>query len=721
MFLLFAERERLSTPTRTTFLPALLVLAAADLTAQAQTAAGSSSITAKFDPLAPPAKVDNPPPRVFRGQPVVGWEEYNRRKANLPQRVPSTSGPDLELVDTSGVRSPQKPLRSPLALTASLNFEGIQQTNLTPPDPDMAVGPEDIIQVVNASIARYSKTGEQTNLLTMQQWFASILSTVCPTGAANCTMFDPSIHYDQLHGRFLFSVASEDTVTGKDYFLLSVSNGATYAGGWKHFALNGSLNGTTPTNFTLDFPCLGYDNNFVYLTGNMFSLNTLQYAKIRILKKTDLYNPATNTLPYQDIWNLKNEDGTVASSLRPTILRGRPGVGASPALFVNASDNTTADYLSLWRVNNPGAASPTASVTTIRGLWTYAYPALFAQQGSTLRIDPGDSRVLKAVIRNNILFTARNAGYTIEPTTVTYDRIDLGTNKASLQARSINGSFFYPAFDITASLGPDNVLPNKLIAGSATASDGTVSYIGIPNVKAGESPYEGNSRWGDYFGGQVDPVQGGLWVYGEYAKNRATAAGRWGTWAAYFPWATTSQFADVPNTSPYFDYANVMRLWSITLGCTPTTYCPGDSVTRGQMAVFLIRALAGDTFDTATAPYFTDVPTTHPYFRYIQKMKELGITVGCSPTTYCPESPVTRSQMAAFLIRGKLANLFGDNFTFPSTPYFTDVPATDVRFSFIQKLRELGITSGCGPTTYCPDSPVTREQMAVFIVRSFLN
>jgi hypothetical protein len=46
------------------------------------------------------------------------------------------------------------------------------------------------------------------------------------------------------------------------------------------------------------------------------------------------------------------------------------------------------------------------------------------------------------------------------------------------------------------------------------------------------------------------------------------------------------------------------------------------------------------------------VPARNQFFRYIQKMRELGITSGCTANQYCPESPVTRGQMAPFFIRG---------------------------------------------------------------------
>jgi hypothetical protein len=81
----------------------------------------------------------------------------------------------------------------------------------------------------------------------------------------------------------------------------------------------------------------------------------------------------------------------------------------------------------------------------------------------------------------------------------------------------------------------------------------------------------------------------------------------------------------------------------------------------------------------------------------------------------------TREMAATFIIRAKMRNLFGDAFSYPATPYFTDVPATSSNFRFIQKLREFGFTIGCTATEFCPTSPVTREQLAVFTVRAFFN
>ncbi|MBL8211366.1 MAG: S-layer homology domain-containing protein [Bryobacterales bacterium] len=696
--------------------------------AAAQSMAGSTSITAVFSATAPPpSNVGQPPPRVLRGHPVIPLEQYQQYKAQLARRPVPIGPAALESSNAPGMlRAPGVGMQ-PLALTPTTSFEGITQTNFSPPDPDMASGPEDLIQVVNSSIARYTKTGEQTNAMTLQQWYSSLLNTVCPTGSIYCRIYDPTIRYDALHGRFLLSAQSEDAATAVTYFLISVSNGSTYAGGWRHWALKASLNGTTETPLELDYPMLGYDTQAVYLTGNMFdALGDLVYAKLRILKKSELYNPTTTTLTYRDIVNLKNEDGTTAKSLRPAELRGRPGDATDPGIMVNvAVEVVQADYMTLWRIQNPVSNNPTAVRTTLKNLWKYDFPAPIQQKDSVVRVDTGDSRVLRAILRNGVVYTARQTGYTDQPTTVTYDRIDLALNKVTLQTRLVNGGYMFPAFEVPASHGPVNAIPNRLIVGANIDASGALTYLGIPDVKAGEDKFELSSgvsvRWGDFFGASIDPVRGGLWTFGEYSKTRGQVSGRWGTWAAYFPWITTQEFTDVSSSNSFFDFVNVMKLWSITTGCTPTTYCPGESVKRGQMAVFLIRSMLGDNFTFPQTPYFTDVPATHTFFKYIQKMRELGITSGCTATTYCPDNNVTRGEMAVFLTRGKMRALLGDDFSFPTQSYFTDVPSSHPYHKFIQKLRELGVTSGCTATTYCPDAVVTREQMAAFVVRSFLN
>ncbi len=97
---------------------------------------------------------------------------------------------------------------------------------------------------------------------------------------------------------------------------------------------------------------------------------------------------------------------------------------------------------------------------------------------------------------------------------------------------------------------------------------------------------------------------------------------------------------------------------------------------------------------------------------FIEEMANAGITAGCSTGNFCPNDPVTRAQMAVFLeaALGRPANA--------CTGQFSDANAAAVGAAFcgfIEKLAQDGITGGCGPGKFCPNDPVTRGQMAVFI------
>ncbi len=183
---------------------------------------------------------------------------------------------------------------------------------------------------------------------------------------------------------------------------------------------------------------------------------------------------------------------------------------------------------------------------------------------------------------------------------------------------------------------------------------------------------------------------------------------------------TSQTFADVPLGVYYFDAVNLLKQKGITAGCGADLYCPGVVIDRAQMAIFLTRAVyGGDNFVAAQTPYFNDVPPSAFGFNWIQKLYELGITSGCGGGNFCPNAPVSRDQMAVFVIRARFGAAFV--FDYPPTPAFTDVAADYWAFSWIQRMKQDSITSGCGPGVYCPGNPVTRGDMAIFLMRGAFN
>jgi len=197
------------------------------------------------------------------------------------------------------------------------------------------------------------------------------------------------------------------------------------------------------------------------------------------------------------------------------------------------------------------------------------------------------------------------------------------------------------------------------------------------------------------------------------------------------PATCTPPFTDVPCDHWAINYIKAVKDAGITKGCNPPQndrFCPEDVVTRAQMAAFIIRAIEGEPTNYNTNPYFSDVPSSHWAFKYIQRVKERNIAQGYPGTNlYGPEDNVTREQMAKMLIMGLVSQ--GKISEPPSDYCSTGAPFDDVSPSswscrYIKKLKELGITQGCNPpdnNRYCPQNLVTRAQMATFIYRGFLS
>ncbi len=189
--------------------------------------------------------------------------------------------------------------------------------------------------------------------------------------------------------------------------------------------------------------------------------------------------------------------------------------------------------------------------------------------------------------------------------------------------------------------------------------------------------------------------------------------------------AVSVDFLDVPPANGFHDFVNTVARNGVTAGCGSGNYCPGDPVTRAQMAVFLLKSALGSdhTPPACTGTVFDDVPCTGGiYDPWIEELAGLQVTTGCqaNPPLYCPGATVNRQQMAVFLLKMKYTAAFVPP---ACTGVFDDVPCTPgVGFpDWIEKLYADGVTGGCQamPLLYCPTNPNTRGQMAVFLTKTF--
>jgi hypothetical protein len=110
------------------------------------------------------------------------------------------------------------------------------------------------------------------------------------------------------------------------------------------------------------------------------------------------------------------------------------------------------------------------------------------------------------------------------------------------------------------------------------------------------------------------------------------------------------------------------------------------------------------------------VPCPSPFADWIEALAAEGVTAGCGGGNYCPQNPVRRDQMAAFLLKAE----HGSTYAPPScTGVFPDVPCPSTFADWIEQLAAEQITGGCGGGNYCPSNPNTRGQMAVFVTKTF--
>ena len=225
------------------------------------------------------------------------------------------------------------------------------------------------------------------------------------------------------------------------------------------------------------------------------------------------------------------------------------------------------------------------------------------------------------------------------------------------------------------------------------------------------------------------------------------SAGPAKTWTVH----VGDSFTDVPRSNSFYAKIETLLHSGITAGCGGTLYCPSDTVTRGQMAIFLARGIAGSGSlipvggtlggnryfcGAGGVSLFTDVAPTDLFCRHVHFLALENVTQGCAASTFCPSANVARGDMAAFLARAILVPGGGSSIPVsygpdpvtglsyscdPAAPalYFGDVPSSNAFCRPVHYLWARGVIAGCAPNVYCPGQPVTRDQMAKFLSNAF--
>ena len=243
------------------------------------------------------------------------------------------------------------------------------------------------------------------------------------------------------------------------------------------------------------------------------------------------------------------------------------------------------------------------------------------------------------------------------------------------------------------------------------------AYIKASNTEAGDYFGTDVSLSGDILAvGAPDEDSNATGVNGNQADNSAPASG-----AAYVFTRTGTNWyqhsylkASNTEASDYFGYSLSLSGNTVAVGAygedSNATGVNGNQADNSALN-------SGAAYVFTIAPVFDDVPFSYWANNFVERLAKAGVTGGCGTGIYCPDSTVTRAQMAVFLLKG----IHGSSYTPPAVGVstgFGDVATDYWAAAWIKQLAAEGVTSGCGGGNYCPDSVVTRAQMAIFLLKA---
>ena len=476
---------------------------------------------------------------------IVSEAEAAALREEALRLPPSANIDDATAVTANG------PLLGAPALGAS--FESLKYTECcggggnVPPDPELAVGPNHVIAVVNVAFEIYNKSGAT---LVGPTTFASFMA-----GNANCTgVFDPNAIYDEEAGRYILGIDADGF-----YYCIAVSQTGDPTGNWNLYAFP-----TATGNLFFDYPHAGVGRDAIYMGANIFTSSFLE-SRVYAFDKWAMYNgqaaasvvkalPTTEDTPQplhlhgfaQGTWPSSgphyfftetNYDGSSYSVWS----WANPFTGTSPTkvgstLNLNAYTGVTGGM----PVNVPQSGGSTVQGNDYRPQ-DFEYRDGYAWSVSTISCNPGGGTVncLRWVKVNPATATIADAG--VYASTGQYRFFgDLAVNACGDMALGYTKS-------------STSMWPSVWYTGRK-AADAAGTLQAEAELKAGEIAYTAFDtvprRWGDYTEMTIDPAGTTFWYLGEYSENTGTTSGRWGTWIGSFSYADCVPGGDTPTPTP---------------------------------------------------------------------------------------------------------------------------------------------------------------------------
>lgn len=406
-------------------------------------------------------------------------------------------------------------------------FTGISQTEWTPPDPSIGVGPNHIVQVVNAAIAFYDKA-------TGNQIFSTHLGSPGspgffePVGANTNFVFDPKCFYDHKAQRFV--VVALEHNSNDSWIDIAVSDDSDPNGVWFKYRTPSVIN-VDGLNFWVDYPGFGFDDNAWYVTGNLFGLDNGGFANqlFRVFEKAPMLvgDPVT----FSDLAPNNGASLQIAQMF-----------GDAPQCYFISRQNTSS--LRVWTINNP-LTNPSWQRTTVPLLANATGPSQNAPNPGGGSIDTLDGRIMNVHYRDGNLYAAHAINGAPGITLARWYHINIngwpfsGNNPALVQQGEVSGEnerhHYFPAIysdrDHNVGMIMSRSSPSEFASVQVSGrfpSDPTGTMSEPIELAIGDRTADG--RWGDYLDIAIDPNDDKtFWIVGMYRKNFG-----WQTWIDQF-------------------------------------------------------------------------------------------------------------------------------------------------------------------------------------------
>jgi len=421
--------------------------------------------------------------------------------------------------------------------TIGLNFTGVRLSDgialnggpYAPPDNAGAVGPNNIVQLINGAYAVYDKTtGAQQQLISGRQFWTD--AGFDPgNGIGGLGAFNDRIIYDPTVNRWIAAGLTADSTNNS--IMIARSDSADPLGSWKTVAFLGNVGGEGKF---VDYTMLGVDANGVYVSTNNFTSITGDYfdSSVFSLPKSDLLstNPTINNLTRFD-----SVPSTMGVSIQPITDFGS-AKNHAPLLATSINSNGTAVYRT--DILGTAGAGATLSAATAIPVVLYRNPPLAAQPDGTRVISTISHRMSANVYQVGNTLYAVHSTRVGSNSGITWMMIDEQTNQVIQEGILSNPAFDYFQPSISANANGDIVIS---FTRSGFGAGGNLSAFAVVGKTLGASTTFGtpfllkaspvgnyhpiNNRWGDYMTTVLDPSNPNVfWTFQEFASDSSSWA-----------------------------------------------------------------------------------------------------------------------------------------------------------------------------------------------------